>query len=112
MLPNVGTWELIIILLVVFMVFGAKRLPDVARGMGRGMREFRRAIQGITDEINLPQDTPAAGRTAADATPQPSASKDVASNDVASNDDRDASPAGSESPANGSAPTERPSTDP
>ena len=52
MLPNVGSWEMIIILLVVFLVFGSKRLPDVARGLGKGMREFKREMQGITDEIN------------------------------------------------------------
>ena len=52
MLPNVGTWEMIIILLVIFLVFGPKRLPGVARGLGRGLREFKREMRGITDELN------------------------------------------------------------
>lgn len=56
MLPNVGTWEMIIILLVVFLVFGSKRLPDVARGLGRGLREFKREMRGITDELNSVSD--------------------------------------------------------
>ena len=48
----VGKWEILIILLVAFMVFGSKRLPDVARGLGRGLREFKREMQGITDELS------------------------------------------------------------
>jgi sec-independent protein translocase protein TatA len=62
MLPNVGTWEMLIILLVVFLVFGSKRLPDVARGIGKGMREFKREMAGFTDELNkvtqLPPENP------------------------------------------------------
>ena len=57
MLPNVGTWELIIILLVVFLVFGSKRLPEVASGLGRGIRAFKREVQGISEEIRRPVDS-------------------------------------------------------
>ena len=56
MLPNVGPWEMIVILLVAFLVFGSKRLPEVARGIGKGIREFRREISGVTDEINGTRD--------------------------------------------------------
>ncbi len=42
----IGHLELIIILVVVFLLFGAKRLPDIARGIGNGIREFRRALEG------------------------------------------------------------------
>ena len=42
----IGQLELIIILVVVFLLFGAKRLPDIARGIGKGIREFRRALEG------------------------------------------------------------------
>ncbi len=56
MLPNVGTWEMLIILLVVFLVFGSKRLPDVAKGIGRGMREFKREMQGLTEELKIPDE--------------------------------------------------------
>jgi sec-independent protein translocase protein TatA len=57
MLPNVGPWEMIVILLVVFMMFGSKRLPEIARGLGKGIREFKREISGITEEINSTADT-------------------------------------------------------
>ncbi|MCF7796663.1 MAG: twin-arginine translocase TatA/TatE family subunit [Lentisphaeria bacterium] len=47
-----GGWELLIILLFVLIFFGAKRLPEMARGLGKGIREFKGAISGITDEVN------------------------------------------------------------
>jgi sec-independent protein translocase protein TatA len=48
-LPSGG--ELILILLVVLLFFGAKRLPDLARGMGRAIREFKDATKEIKNEI-------------------------------------------------------------
>jgi sec-independent protein translocase protein TatA len=46
----IGQLELIIILVVVFLLFGAKRLPDIARGIGKGIREFRRALEGRDED--------------------------------------------------------------
>lgn len=43
-----GPWELILILLIVVMVFGAKRIPEVMGGIGKGIRSFKKAID--TDE--------------------------------------------------------------
>jgi sec-independent protein translocase protein TatA len=40
----IGHLELIIILVVVFLIFGAKRLPDIAKSIGKGIREFRKAL--------------------------------------------------------------------
>lgn len=42
----IGQLEIIIILVVVFLIFGAKRLPDIARSIGKGIREFRKALDG------------------------------------------------------------------
>jgi TatA/E family protein of Tat protein translocase len=39
-------WELLLILLVVLLVFGAKRLPEMGRSLGKGMREFKEAVSG------------------------------------------------------------------
>jgi sec-independent protein translocase protein TatA len=47
-----GSGELIVILCVVMLLFGGKKLPEFARGLGRGIREFKKAAQGIEDEIN------------------------------------------------------------
>lgn len=42
----IGPWELAILLIVVLLVFGPKRLPEMGRSMGRGMREFKNSITG------------------------------------------------------------------
>ncbi len=48
---GMGPWELALIFLVVLLLFGAKRLPDIARGMGKGIREFKSAVKDTQDEI-------------------------------------------------------------
>ncbi|MEW6411604.1 MAG: twin-arginine translocase TatA/TatE family subunit [Candidatus Zixiibacteriota bacterium] len=48
---GMGPWELLLIFLVVLLLFGAKRLPDIAQGLGKGIREFKRAMKDTTDEI-------------------------------------------------------------
>ena len=56
---GMGPWELLIVFLVILLLFGAKRLPDIAQGMGKGIREFRRAMKDTTDEIKGSIDEPA-----------------------------------------------------
>lgn len=46
-----GGWELMIIVLVVLLLFGAKKIPELARGLGRGIREFKDASREIKAEI-------------------------------------------------------------
>ena len=41
-----GTWELILIVVIVVLLFGAKRIPEVARGIGKGIKEFRKGLAG------------------------------------------------------------------
>jgi len=48
---GMGPWELALIFLVVLLLFGAKRLPDIAQGMGKGIREFKKAVKDTQDEI-------------------------------------------------------------
>lgn len=50
MLPNMGPTQLIIILAIVLVFFGAKRIPELAKGLGSGMREFNRGKSGDYDE--------------------------------------------------------------
>jgi sec-independent protein translocase protein TatA len=45
-MPNVGPWEIILLLLLALLLFGAKRLPEIGRSMGRGMREFKDSVSG------------------------------------------------------------------
>ena len=48
--PNIGPLELIVVLIIALIVLGPKRLPEVGRSLGRGMREFKDAITGDRDE--------------------------------------------------------------
>ena len=47
---GLGPPELIIILFVIILLFGAKKLPDLAAGLGKGIKEFKKATQGEDDE--------------------------------------------------------------
>ncbi len=49
---SIGGWEVLLIFLVVLLLFGAKRLPELARGLGKGIREFKGAVEGIEKELN------------------------------------------------------------
>jgi sec-independent protein translocase protein TatA len=48
---NLGPWELMLVLLVVLLVFGAKRLPEIGQSMGKGIREFKKSIREVRNEI-------------------------------------------------------------
>jgi sec-independent protein translocase protein TatA len=48
---GLGGWEIMIILLVVLVFFGANKIPEIARGMGKGIREFKDATKEIKNEI-------------------------------------------------------------
>jgi sec-independent protein translocase protein TatA len=51
MLPNLGPTELILIFLIVLLLFGANRIPEIAKGFGKGIRDFKRGMSGIDEEI-------------------------------------------------------------
>jgi len=48
---GLGPTELILIFLAILLLFGAKRLPEMARGLGKGIKEFKRAMKETSDEI-------------------------------------------------------------
>jgi sec-independent protein translocase protein TatA len=50
-LGDIGTGEILLILFLVLILFGAKKIPELARGMGRGIREFKDATKEIKSEI-------------------------------------------------------------
>ncbi len=52
MFSGIGLQELLIIFLVVLVLFGAKRIPDIATGLGRGIRDFKKAVKDTQSEIN------------------------------------------------------------
>ena len=51
-MPNLGFPEIMIILVVALLVFGPKKLPDLGRSLGNGIREFRRGTQGLKAELD------------------------------------------------------------
>ncbi len=51
-MPNIGMTEMIFISVVLLLVFGAKRLPELGAGMGKGIREFKRSINDIKHEVS------------------------------------------------------------
>jgi sec-independent protein translocase protein TatA len=54
-MPNVGPLELIVVLIIALIVLGPKKLPEVGRSVGRGMREFKDAISGENEEEPEPE---------------------------------------------------------
>jgi sec-independent protein translocase protein TatA len=60
MLSNLGGPDLIIILLIVLVLFGAKKLPELAKGMGQAVKEFQKAKDEFSDELHNAGNAPAA----------------------------------------------------
>jgi sec-independent protein translocase protein TatA len=50
-----GGWEWLIVLLAVLLLFGAKKIPDLAKGLGLGIKEFKKAAREVTEEIQNPR---------------------------------------------------------
>ena len=49
-MPNIGTGEIVLLLLLALLLFGARRLPEIGRSLGKGMREFKDSVSGKDDE--------------------------------------------------------------
>ena len=56
---NLGGMEIILILALVLILFGAKKLPELAKGLGQGIKEFKKATKEVTDEVQQAMDEPA-----------------------------------------------------
>jgi len=54
MLGNLGFGEIMMILVVVLLLFGARRLPEVGSSRGKGIREFKRSQSDVSDAVNTP----------------------------------------------------------
>ncbi|EEF59641.1 Sec-independent protein translocase subunit TatA/TatB [Pedosphaera parvula] len=70
----IGGWEMVVILAVVLILFGAKKVPELAKGLGQGIKEFKKATRDVTDEM----------QSAMDETPAPPAKRLPPSQTVAS----------------------------
>ncbi len=67
-----GIWELLIILVVVLLIFGPRRLPEMAKGLGQSVREFRKGIRDIKNDFEEGEkDEPASTPSTATSQPTP-----------------------------------------
>jgi sec-independent protein translocase protein TatA len=55
---GVSIWEVLILLLVLLLIFGAKRLPEMGRSLGKGMREFKDSVTGVEESVSTTTPTP------------------------------------------------------
>lgn len=62
LLGVIGGQEIIVILLIVLILFGGKKIPELMKGLGKGVKEYKKAMNGIEDEVNS---------ISGDASPQP-----------------------------------------
>lgn len=77
----VGGWEIILILAVVLILFGAKKLPELAKGLGQGIKEFKKATKEVTDEVTSAMDdnpSPPPQKRLPSSNPQPEQPETVA----------------------------------
>jgi sec-independent protein translocase protein TatA len=51
---NLGTTELIIIVVIILLLFGGKKIPELMKGMGKGVRSFKEGMDEVKDEIEKP----------------------------------------------------------
>ncbi len=56
MFGNLGATEIILIILVILILFGAKKIPELAQGLGKGMKEFKKAIREVEEDIKSVDD--------------------------------------------------------
>lgn len=54
---NLGMGELLIICLIVLLLFGGKKIPELMRGLGKGVRSFKDGLNEVTDEVNRQDDS-------------------------------------------------------
>jgi sec-independent protein translocase protein TatA len=54
-MPNLGPVEIILIVVVILLLFGAKKLPELAKGLGQGLKEFKTAVKENSDEEETPK---------------------------------------------------------
>jgi sec-independent protein translocase protein TatA len=58
-MPNIGPLEIVIVLVIVLIIFGPKRLPGLGRSLGTGLREFKDSITGKDDDDDRRDEPPA-----------------------------------------------------
>jgi len=52
-MSNFGGWEMILVVFLILILFGAKKIPELAQGLGKGMKEFKKALKDVEEDINV-----------------------------------------------------------
>lgn len=67
MMPSIGPMEIVIVLAIMLIIFGPKKLPELGRGIGSGLREFKQGVTdtlpALTEQAEAPESTVAASAT-------------------------------------------------
>lgn len=88
-MPNVGPLELAIVLIIALIVFGPKRLPELGRSLGRGIREFRGSVSGDRDESEpRPENAPPESEPQREIEPPPPPSGEAGDGEPVAHDRR------------------------
>lgn len=56
-LLNIGGQEILIILLIVLVLFGGRKIPELMKGLGKGVREYKKAMNSVEDDLNVTTET-------------------------------------------------------
>ncbi|MBZ4686560.1 MAG: sec-independent protein translocase protein TatA [Clostridia bacterium] len=56
-LPSIGPWELGVILIIALLIFGPGKLPEVAKFLGKGVRDFKKALNDVEDSVKIEDDS-------------------------------------------------------
>lgn len=99
---SVGVWEVILILAILLLVFGAKRLPEIGSALGKGIREFKGSMREIETEINRPQE-PRRDLPRSEATSKEMPKQDAPREEASPREAEHASPADSDRSGTGAA---------
>jgi sec-independent protein translocase protein TatA len=75
-MANFGTFEMVILLVVVLIIFGPKSLPKIGQALGKGIREFKDATRGLTSDVedDQPRRSAIPQGTSVESVPSPAAS--------------------------------------
>ena len=70
-----GGWQVVLIIVLVVIVFGGKKIPELAKGLGLGIKEFKKAAREVTDEVERAADDKPAQQTQSKPQPEPTVSQ-------------------------------------
>lgn len=56
-LGTIGVWQLVLIALVILLIFGGKKIPELMRGLGKGVKEFKNGMEEVKKDIDVDSDT-------------------------------------------------------